>query len=588
MIKVLEKNVSDKIAAGEVIERPVSIVKELVENSIDAGSNKITIEIENGGKSYIRVTDNGCGINKDEVRTAFLRHATSKISDVKDLNFINSLGFRGEALASISAVTRLEIITKTADQKVAKRLLINGGEIITDDEVGSIDGTTIITRDLFYNTPARLKFLKQDNVESGKIIQLISEYALCYTDIQFRLINNHNILFSTQGDGNRLNIINRVFSDVNTNNLVEVLYSDNGIKVSGYISNPQMSKTNRKSQIFFVNGRIVDSKVIEKGINLGYKERLFEGRFPICYLFINIDSDKLDVNIHPNKREVRFDNETLVSQTIALAIINSLKTKESIPQINNVFKNISDSLETPEKIEQVDIKTILSTNNKICNSEIIVEKQEEKIELCFDEIIYLEKPNLKPFDFDDLNIKGILFNTYIEAYDSNSFYLIDQHAAQERILYEKLVSEYDSETKNRQPIIIPIIINVSLSSNEDKYNWLSKLDKMGFTINEFGNGSFRVTEIPMFMELNEAEDFINSFIDNIDSSIDLRNKVIVNKLIMMSCKASIKANDKITLDEAIALINDLKICVNPYSCPHGRPTVIKFTKYEIERMFKRV
>lgn len=591
MIKVLEENVADKIAAGEVIERPISIVKELVENALDAGADSIVVEIKNGGKSYIRVTDNGCGIPCEEAETAFLRHATSKIDSVSDLDAIDTLGFRGEALASISAVTRTELVTKTADSKTGTRLVLHGGNVIANEQTGCPDGTTIVVTDLFYNTPARLKFMKTDSAESGLIIDFISQMALAYKDVKFRLINNGKILFSTLGDGNRLNTILRVYNDVDARNMVPVSFSEGGLQIEGYISTPAFSKTTRGSQIYFVNGRVVSSKVIERGVTAGYKERLFEGRYPVVYLFLRVDPHTIDVNIHPNKREVRFDEEALVTDFISRAIKSALASKDAVVDAGNLFKDMDKKISAskvfervfepfrekepePDKSkkaeEQVDIKQLLSTlENPIPSIEIY-------------------EPQLKPFDFSELEVTGVIFDTYITAVDGSNFYLIDQHAAHERIFYEKLVSEYESSEKARQPLLVPLIINVSLAVSENHFDWLDALTKMGFTIAEFGPGTYRITEIPMFMELSEAEDFVNQFIENITNSINLSNKVVIDKLIMMSCKAAVKANDKLSPEEVKALIKDLSSCVNPFSCPHGRPTFIRLTRYEIEKMFKRV
>ena len=593
MIKVLEKNVADKIAAGEVIERPISIVKELVENALDAGADSIVVEIKNGGKSYIRVTDNGCGIPCEEAETAFLRHATSKIDSVSDLDAIDTLGFRGEALASISAVTRTELVTKTADSKTGTRLVLHGGNVIANEQTGCPDGTTIVVTDLFYNTPARLKFMKTDSAESGLIIDFISQMALAYKDVKFRLINNGRILFSTLGDGNRLNTILRVYSDVDARNMVPVSFSEGGLQIEGYISTPAFSKTTRGSQIYFVNGRVVSSKVIERGVTAGYKERLFEGRYPVVYLFLRVDPHTIDVNIHPNKREVRFDEEALVTDFISRAIKSALASRDAVVDAGNLFKDMDKKISASkvyewvfepfrekepehqvhkktEKEDQVDIKQLLSTfENPVPSIEIY-------------------EPQLKPFDFSELEVTGVIFDTYITAVDGSNFYLIDQHAAHERIFYEKLVSEYESSEKARQPLLVPLIINVSLAVSENHFDWLDALTKMGFTIAEFGPGTYRITEIPMFMELSEAEDFVNQFIENITNSTNLSNKVVIDKLIMMSCKAAVKANDKLSPEEVKALIKDLSSCVNPFSCPHGRPTFIRLTRYEIEKMFKRV
>lgn len=635
MIKVLEKQIADKIAAGEVVDRPVSIVKELVENAVDAGASSVVVEIRNGGKSYIRVTDNGCGISEDQVETAFLRHATSKISNVKDLDAIETLGFRGEALASIGAVSRTEILTKTADAKSGTRVLFHGGEVLTHEQVGCPDGTTLIVTDLFYNTPARLKFLKSDSAESSLIIDFVSQMALAYKDIRFRLINNGAILFSTNGDGNRFNTIVRVYKNVNPKNLTAVHYEEEKLKLEGYISSPAESKNSRSSQIFFVNGRVVNSKVIEKGLMEGYRERIFEGRHPVAYLFLETDPHDLDVNVHPNKREVRFDREADIIDFLARGIKRSLSTEDAIVSGTSLFKENSAEYKAESKKEvQVDIKTFLSTlgKNNSAEPEETPQKTPEPavskpsaparsaspakatvspvtpispiapiapiaptapispISKSEPEEPHLtiKQASLKPFDFDDLQITGSIFNTYITAVSADTFYLIDQHAAHERIFYEKLVREYEEDEKLHQPIMIPLMLNVSLKAEEDSFNWLTALTKMGYTIEEFGQGTYRVTEIPTFMTLQEAEDFAVDFIEQISESTNLRNTVIIDKLIMKSCKSAVKGGDSLSLEELKALIKDLSRCVNPFSCPHGRPTFVKLTRYEIERLFKRI
>ncbi|MFR0902837.1 MAG: DNA mismatch repair endonuclease MutL [Anaerovoracaceae bacterium] len=485
MINILDKQIADKIAAGEVIERPVSIIKELVENSIDAGADSIVVEIRKGGKSYIRVSDNGCGMSAEDAEKAFLRHATSKISTAADLDAIETLGFRGEALASVCAVTRTELLTKRKEDKTGTNLILHGGQVISRQPAGCPDGTTLIITDLFYNTPARLKFMKSDSAESSLIIELISQMALAYKDISFRLINNDNVLFATTGDGNRLNIISRVFPNIDVKNLVPVEHEENGLLLDGYISTPAVSRSGRNGQIFFVNGRVVNSKVMERGVSDGYKERLFEGRYPIAFLFLEVDSSELDVNIHPNKREVRFDREKEVAEFISRAVKNSLGTKEAVVRAANIFKDTSGVLsnvslsgassvkeplekreqnknqsksqeekkEPGEKQsgEQIDIKNIMSTSseNNAPAEGIAVKKvfHDEPIETPpedmfleddfikdggFREPIAIQPPAIKPFDFDSLTVTGVIFNTYITAVDED-FYLFDQHAAHERI-----------------------------------------------------------------------------------------------------------------------------------------------------------
>ena len=671
MIKVLDKTVSDKIAAGEVIDRPLSIVKELVENSIDSGADSIICEIKNGGKSYIRVTDNGSGIESDDVEIAFLRHATSKIEKAIDLDSIETLGFRGEALASIAAVSQTEMITKPHADKTGTRLVFRGGRVLTKEQTGCPDGTTVVVTDLFYNTPARAKFLKTDSAEAGLIIDFISRMALAYKDIKFRLINNDKILFSTLGDGDRFKTIMRVYPSVDSRHMVPVSWEDEGMRVEGYVSTPAFSKTSRASQIFFVNGRSVESRVMEKGVTYGYRERLFEGRYPVCFLFLEVDPRTLDVNIHPNKREVRFDEEGKVAEFIGEAIFRALQTKDAVVDVADQVYSRMDKLEgipsfmkddrrsdslfkasAPKKPEgdQMDIKSILSSmENKptftekpktpetpavftrpeperkipepgLFNADKEVKASDDMVsDFTFKEArintpvgsmrprtddretipvtrpvseqrtpIEIYTPLLKPFDFNDLWVTGCVFDTYITATDKDNFYLIDQHAAQERVFYEKLVNEYEASEKVRQTILVPLIINVDYSQLDNQDEWRDPLAEMGFTIENFGGNAFRVTEIPMFMELSEADEFIKEFLNNVKSGISMRNTVVINKLIMMSCKAAIKAHDKLSLNEMKALLKDLANCRNPFSCSHGRPTAIKLTQYDLEKMFKRV
>lgn len=633
MIKVLDKNVADKIAAGEVIERPVSIVKELVENAIDSGGDSIVVEIKNGGKSYIRVTDNGCGIPADQVETAFLRHATSKIETAKDLDAILTLGFRGEALASIAAVTHTELITKTKEAKMGTKLLIHGSEVLSNAGTGCPDGTTIVVTDLFYNTPARQKFLKSDAAESGQIIDFMSQIALAYPNIKFRFINNGNIMFSTIGNGDVKAAILAVYKMKEYQDLVPVDYSDEKTRVTGYISRPSLSRTNRRNQIFFVNGRVVSSKVIDRGVTLGYKERLFDGRHPICFLFIDTDPGRLDVNIHPNKREVRFDHEEEIVQLVADAIKTALGTKAAVIEAKNIFKTES-SKEEKAKVQeqkQVDIKSILSTKRELRPSkeasivhektteyhapaqsaaptrpasstlkpEILPPKKNDKaaptpVVLKSQQtaqtkpLIQVDAASLQPFDFADLKLTGVVFDTYITAVDGESFYLIDQHAAHERVFYEKLVGEYLAEDKLRQPILTPIMVEVPLAVKENEYDWMDSLTEMGFLIHNFGQNTYIIKEIPTFMGISEAEDFVNTFIDQVSEGTKLANTIVINKLITKSCKSAVKAHDRLSMEEMKALMDQLAACKNPFSCPHGRPTFIRMTKYQIEKMFKRV
>ncbi len=627
MIHVLGKDVSDKIAAGEVVERPLSIVKELVENSIDAGATSITVEIKKGGKSYIRVTDDGCGIEAGQVETAFLRHATSKISQATDLDHIETLGFRGEALASIAAVSRTEIITKPGDARAGVRMVVEGSQVAEREPTGCPDGTTIVVRDLFYNMPARREFLKSDAAESSAIIEFVSHITLAYANIRIRMINNGSMLFSTPGTGKLYANIVTVFGREVGDQLVPVQAEEGDLHLEGYISNPGQSRATRKQQIFFVNGRVVDSKVMEKGISLAYSDKLFPGRFPIAILFLHFNPEELDVNIHPNKREVRFHHAESVVEFVERTLRRALLSKESIPSVRqeNVFCKPSEleddtfqdsgQLETSGKEDQIDVKKLLSTMRKkesATGADALLVKEETKdiyqprtfgtdastppsasmegqdaLSGAMQRQAISRPVTPPPFDFDDLKVTGVIFGTYITAIDEDSFYLIDQHAAHERIFFEKLMAQFQNEEAHSQPILFPIMLNVSHSAEQHAEEWLEALGQMGFSAEPFGPRTYIVKEIPMFMGLDEADSFLKDFADNLGDGELLDNLPAIEKITMRSCKSAVKARDHLKEDEIQQLMDDLRQCENPFSCPHGRPTFIKMTQYEIEKMFKR-
>lgn len=629
MIKILDKKTADKIAAGEVVERPLSIIKELVENSLDANADNLVIEIKNGGKSYIRVTDNGVGIPPEECEKAFLRHATSKIEKVEDLDSIYTLGFRGEALASIAAVSKVELITKTKENKVGRRVNIQGGDVIENVSNGCPDGTTFIVHDLFYNTPARLKFLKKDSTEASAVIDFVTHMALAYPKVRFRMISNDKILFATNGKGDRLNTIMTLTSKILTDNLIPFDFENEGVHVEGYVSGPGESKKNRKSQVFFVNGRNVNSKIIEKGINLAYIDRLFEGHFPICYLFITVSAETMDVNIHPNKKEVRFFNEQLITDTVKMGILGALNSKLHVPHIKKVeeakvnepireFKVeskipvIKDAPAEKKEINvvsenlpkynynvttQENIKEYLKTESSKKSFEDInnilrayeAEKQEQltlKEQMVPTEV--LKQESKKPFDFTTLKVHGQLFSTYIELTDNDTIYFVDQHAAHERVFFEKLMNEFQDREKHKQQILIPILLDVSMGDMEKKDQWLGPLSQMGFTLEEFGPTTFKVVEIPIFFDIAESEDFLKEFVSSLDDVKDFTHHGTWNKIATRACKSAVKGHDVLSTDEINALLKDLSNCENPFSCPHGRPIFIKITEKELEKRFKRI
>lgn len=632
MIRLLEKHIADKIAAGEVVERPLSIIKELIENSIDANSTKIAVEIKNGGKTYIRVTDNGTGIERNDVSKAFLRHSTSKISSEKDLDNILTLGFRGEALASISAVSRVELTTKHINEDIGSRISIFGGEIVDEKSVGAAGGTTIVIKDLFFNTPARLKFLKSQNAESSSCIEYVMQMAIAYPNIKFMMINNDKILFSTSGNGNTIEAIATVTSNIEAKNLIPIDFSQEGIQVKGFIGKPNENKASKKSQIFFVNGRVINSKVIEKGLYEGYSERIFPNRHPIAYIFLSVNPFEIDVNIHPNKKEVRFYQEEKVIGAIKKAVVDGLNREESLSEIkikdnSKIYENytntnkVADSVDIDKNyLNHTEVKespTIqnyllesLNTNrsdkyipeNKIANqvidvdkiiekyNDIKLKKEKESLEIqekfSFEDKKKNENIN-KKFDFSDFNIIGQAFSTYIILEDGDNLYFLDQHAAHERVFFEKFKNEYESVAKNSQLILSPILVTPPRNIDIIFEEWSDILVKLGFILEEFGEAIYRVTAIPTLFSLEEGEKFLEDFFDNIDEFGSLKDDSISDKLATRACKIAIKGNDILKVEEIEQLLNILGKCDNPLSCPHGRPTFIKMTKYEMERKFKR-
>ena len=617
-INKLPKDVADKIAAGEVVDRPVSIVKELLENSIDSGADSIVVEIKNGGKSYIRVTDNGCGIPKEDLVLAFERHATSKIRNADDLNSIYTLGFRGEALSSISAVSRVEVVTKTAEEKFGSRIKIEGCQVSEHGDTGCPDGTTVIVSDLFYNTPARHKFLKQDSSESSLIIDFVSKMALAYPEIRIRLINNGSILFSTTGKGSIYDNILTIYSKEIGGKLIHLNESSGDYMIEAFISPLNMSKTNRKYQIFFVNGRYITSKVLDNAVTEAYRERMPSGRYPVVFMFIKIVSERLDVNIHPNKREIRFDNNEEVSAFIINSLRKGLLQDEAVPEIkrDNIFKIKSSAPKTGitdeiteyreiskdneileirrNKLEQIDIINLLS-NKREAITKNIEENQNKTIYTAEADSEYytatgksLPDSFKKTVDFSMITVIGSIFGTYITGVDEDNFYLIDQHAAHERVFYEKMLAQFESAEKISQILLAPFISETTFDAANQSNYIIGQLTSFGYVLEEFGSKSFIIKEIPAFMELQEAKDFINYFLDHIDENTTGPDPKKLNKFITNACKSAVKANRRLDIKEMEQLIKDLAGTKNPFTCPHGRPTFIKMTKYEIEKMFKRV
>ncbi len=702
MIKVLDKTTIDKIAAGEVIERPSSVVKELLENSIDAGATSITVEIKEGGLSLIRVTDNGCGIPKDEVKTAYLSHATSKIESADDLNSICSLGFRGEALSTIAAVSQTEMITKTVESLTGVKYVIHGGQEIDFSDVGVPDGTTIVVRNLFYNTPARKKFLKSPMTEGSYINDLVLRIALSRPDISVKLIVNGQSKIDTSGNGNIKDTIYQLFGRDITLNLLEVKYADENIRMEGYIGKPFISRGNRGLENYFINNRYIKSSIINRAIEEGYKTFVMQHKFPFSVLYLTLPPEKCDVNVHPTKMEFKYDNERELFEIITRTIRETLTHREIIPKENGEDKNkvagqdkkgkaapekppepfeterkhaptqtsmipqgnvragkysptyrILEALKQQEKEADLtkakqetqasktrEQETQASNKTESYNAALnlikddgvkyepskpadtkgteekytdtkntdqrtnAVETQKTHVNRAVDAYIRNEQAakeitgeQASLFDDDFLTEKarkkhrliGQLFDTYwLIEYEKN-LYIMDQHAAHEKVNYEKLMHSLHEKEVFSQQLMPPMVITVSYAERQAIMDNFDLFMKIGYDIEEFGGNEFKINAVPsnlyglhgreMFLE------FVGSLVDNVGY---MSNDVFIRKLSTMACKASIKGNMHISFAEADALIDQLLQLDNPYTCPHGRPTIISISESELEKKFKRI
>ncbi len=614
-IRALPKDIADKIAAGEVVERPLSIVKELIENSIDAGASSIIVEIKKGGKEYIRVTDNGCGIHKDQLALAFMRYATSKIFTDEDLNAIQSLGFRGEALASIAAVSKIELVTKTADESAGSRIVVEGGDIAEISDAACQDGTTIVVRDLFYNIPARKKFLKPDNAESSLVSDYVSKMAIAYPHIRFRLVNNGTILYSTLGNNSLKQAIMTVYSPDITRKIIPVEYTSGNLKLSGYVSAPSECRNNRRYQVFFVNGRLVKSPLIEKALDEAYRDKVFDGKYPAAFLFLEEDPSKLDVNIHPSKTEIRFFEE----DTVRDFVIRSVRRALLDPGVSNVIpkipKNSAEAEVKPIDNNVVDDKNISSTDHLDAGQPIVygtsqsntpgvsyvsvreepddapffadlrAERTEEQQSFQVQEQIIEEKAGNRLL-FSALKIIGSVFDTYIIAKDDDYLYIVDQHAAHERVLFEKLRERFNRRDPESQMLLAPYVMHLSAAAKLAAMDLLPSLSILGYEIEDFGTAELIVKAVPSCMSMSEAEAFLESFLEDEKMSPE-KFSLKRDEIISNSCKAAIKGGDRISDVEAADLFRQLDSCENPYNCPHGRPTYIRYSQYNLERLFLR-
>lgn len=653
-IALLSQETIDKIAAGEVIERPSSVVKELVENAIDAGSSAVTVEIKEGGISFIRISDNGCGIEREQIPLAFLRHSTSKIKSVEDLFTVTSLGFRGEALSSIAAVSQVELITKTNGDFTGSRYLIEGSKEVSLEEIGAPDGTTFIIRNLFYNTPARKKFLKSAQTEGTYIHELMQRMILSHPDVAFKFIMNNQVKLQSSGNGNIKDIIYHLYGRDITKALLPIAHESELFKVSGFIGKPMISRGNRGYELYFVNGRFIRSQILSKAIEDAFKPFLMQHQYPFTVLYFEIDSSLLDVNVHPTKMELRFSNQQELYREVQSILSAALVHRDIIPEVpvdtpkKNEMEVPKIEKVMPEPFEQKRLEEIrkavrkdspyeikypvsrpmgtgavssaaqeklLDTIKSMPPEDMMEErirkeplpeqsKKETEKELAKEAYVLREeetygaKPEgsyeqgsfLKEEEMAKQKIIGQLFDTYWLVEYNDRLFIVDQHAAHEKVMYEKLKKQFEKKEFTSQAISPPIVITLSMREAEVLERFKEQFTKLGFEIEHFGGAEYSICGVPGNLYRLNTRDVLIDMLDELTDGISERATadVILDKIASMSCKAAVKGSQRLSLSEMEQLMKDLMKLDNPYNCPHGRPTIIAMSKYEIEKKFKRI
>ena len=631
-IQLLDQKTIDNIAAGEVIERPASVVKELVENAVDAKANAVTVEIKDGGMTLIRVTDNGIGIPKDQVKTAFLRHATSKIRSVEDLLSVSSLGFRGEALSSISAVAQVELVTKTAESFSGVSYKIYGGEEEAFDDIGAPDGTTFLVKNLFYNTPARRKFLKSATTEAGYVEQMMVHIALSHPEISFKFIHNNKNKIYTSGNGKVKDIIYHIYGRDVAGALIPIEAQNEDVKVTGFVAKPYVSRGNRNYESYFINGRYIKSSIIYKAIEEGYRTFTMKHRYPFVCLDFKIDQELLDVNVHPTKMEIRFRNGREIYELVVDAVRAALLQKDLVQDVLKETPKKKDLPKTKEvkKPEPFEVNRRKEEVQKVDQQGQAVQQQVEKSshlvkkktpiasesskntkkptyaglnyntqkkefpqyktdELSSNQMTLREDPVFSVQARPDRKILGQLFKTYWLIEYEDQLFIMDQHAAHEKVNYERLMKNFKEKEIYSQRLEPPMVVTVSMTEAEALTRYKDAFAGLGFTIESLGGNEYCIREVPanlygigerdLFMELLDAVSQENGTLDT---------EVIASKIATMACKMSIKGNQRVSLIEVEHLLDELMKLENPYQCPHGRPTIIKMIKYEIDKKFKRI
>ena len=590
-INILDSNTIDKIAAGEVVERPSAVVKELVENSIDANADAVTIEIKDGGISFIRITDNGEGIDRSQVKKAFMRHATSKIKSVEDLISVTSLGFRGEALSSISAVGKVEFLTKTKTDFIGTRYVVEGGRECVFEDAGIPDGTTIIVRDLFFNVPARKKFLKSPSSEGNNITELIEHMILSHPNISFKYIYNGNVKLQSSGKNDIKSCIYNVYGRDIANGLIEVKSIRDDISIHGFIGKPELARATRNFEIYFVNNRFIKSTLIDRALEEAYKDYLMLHKYPTVFLYFEIPSHLIDVNVHPTKREIRFFEGEALKCYIVDVIKNALINKELIKEIveeAHEKPSVKESEINKEPFETIN-HIIESSYNNYYSSEIEKEDESTDINDKNEQLTLFDDKFISEESIKKHRIIGQLFNTYWLIEFENKLFIVDQHAAHEKVNYERLIKKLRNNENCSQNIYPPIV--VSLSNAEAQYvaKYNENFLNVGFTIEHFGGLDYTISTVPMELLSQNPADYFHEMLDELIEGKNSKETETVNlKIATMACKASVKGNMHLSVFEADKLISELLTLENPYNCPHGRPTIISFSKYEIEKMFKRI
>lgn len=657
-IQVLDQVTIDKIAAGEVVERPASVVKELVENAIDAKATAVEVEIQDGGISLIRIADNGGGMEQEDVRNAFLRHSTSKIRKVHDLAHISSLGFRGEALSSIAAVSQVEMITKTEESVCGTAYQISGGKEVSLEETGARDGTTFLVRQLFYNVPARRKFLKTPMTEASHVSDLMTRLALSRPDISFQFINNGQERMHTSGNGKLKDVIYHVYGREITANLIEVSRENGEIRITGFIGNPTVTRGNRNFETFFVNGRYIKSGILSKAVEDAYKDFTMQHKYPFIVLHLEILGEEIDVNVHPTKMELRFGHQQEVYQFLYETVSGALHGRDLIPRVEapeapkppeiqkasdttgtpktanlsvqsgavtpgapEVSAGVENAVTTPEKrdlnyfMERMRDR-VTSYHNQFASAEVkergeihkpsfnqdrireavsyrtrteqqeklTAEQQKSKQITLFDEKL------LDEASVPDYKIIGQVFDTYWIVQFHDSMYIIDQHAAHERVLYERTLKGMKTRDYTSQYISPPIILDLSMQEAELFRRYLDRFTKIGFEIEPFGGDSFAVRAVPDNLFSVAKKELLLEMIDSLSDEIstNMTPEILDEKIASMSCKAAVKGNSRLSRKEVEELLLELLKLDNPYHCPHGRPTIIAMTKRELEKKFKRI